>query len=135
VPLSENEQRILQEIEKNFYESDPEFARAVTENGYNHSGRNAKLYAAGFVACLALLLVTFSQLLIVGFAGFLGMVFCAAMFVKNLRRAIRPKLQQAERDAAIEELRNRLRNRFRHEEHDDREEGRDERDDRDGQGG
>jgi hypothetical protein len=113
MPLSENEQRILQEIEKNFYESDPAFARAVTDNGYDHSGRNAKLYAAGFVASLALLLVTFSQIVVVGFVGFLSMVFCAVMFVKNVRRVVRPTLQEPDREAAIEELRSRFRNRFR----------------------
>ena len=115
MPLSENEQRILQEIEKNFYESDPEFARAVTEDGYGHSSRNAKLYAVGFVVSLVLLLVTFSQLLIVGFLGFLGMVLCAAMFVKNVRRTVRSKLQESDKEAAIEDLRTRLRNRFRRE--------------------
>ncbi|HAF67718.1 MAG TPA: DUF3040 domain-containing protein, partial [Acidimicrobiaceae bacterium] len=31
MPLSDDEQRILHEIEKEFYDSDPEFAREVGE--------------------------------------------------------------------------------------------------------
>ena len=37
MPLSEDEQRILQEIERNFYDSDPAFAREVsTTTLYRH---------------------------------------------------------------------------------------------------
>jgi len=87
VPLSEDEQRILQDIERGFYEQDPAFARSVTNTSlYGHAGRNCKIAAAGFVVSLAVLLLTFASVPVVGFLGFGCMVLCVAMFVKNFRR-------------------------------------------------
>ena len=46
MPLSEDEQRILQEIEQQLYASDPELAREVSSTTvYRHAGRN--LYCNG----------------------------------------------------------------------------------------
>ena len=43
MPLSDDEQRILLEIEKEFYDSDPKLAREVGETSlYKHSLRNIK---------------------------------------------------------------------------------------------
>ena len=43
VPLSEDEQRILHQIEQQFYESDPDFARSVSQTTiYRHAFRNIK---------------------------------------------------------------------------------------------
>jgi len=54
VPLSEDEQRILHEIEQQFYATDPAFAREVgTTTLYRHAFRNLKLAGAGFMAGLA----------------------------------------------------------------------------------
>ena len=51
VPLSPEEQKILQEIEKSFYEHDPQFSRKVSESTiYRVAGRNLKWLALGFVA-------------------------------------------------------------------------------------
>lgn len=87
MPLSEHEQRILQEIEKNFYEHDPSFAlRVRTETVYRHAGRNCKWAILGFLAGLALLLATFSSSLALGAAGFLVMLFSSVYFERNLRR-------------------------------------------------
>ena len=53
MPLSEDEQRILHEIEQQFYESDPAFADEVGKTTlYRHAGRNLKWAALGFVAGL-----------------------------------------------------------------------------------
>src|SRR4051812_38632611 len=81
VPLSENEQRILHEIERSFYENDPAFAREVRSASlFRHAGRNCKWAALGFVAGLALLLVSFASSLFLGVAGFLIMLACAFVF-------------------------------------------------------
>jgi hypothetical protein len=58
VPLSEHEQRILEEIEKNLYDEDPRFARDVKRRAPRLSktarGRaGAVLFAAGFVMLFA----------------------------------------------------------------------------------
>jgi hypothetical protein len=43
VPLSEDEQRILSEIEEQLYESDPALAREVSQTTiYSHAFRNLK---------------------------------------------------------------------------------------------
>jgi hypothetical protein len=87
VPLSEDEQRILQDIERNFYEQDPSFARAVSRPGlYRHAARNAKLAAVGFVLGLTVILASFTVVPLVAFVGFLVMMASAGFFAQNIRR-------------------------------------------------
>ena len=51
VPLSEDEQRILSEIEAKLYESDPALARDIADTTiYTHAYRNLKWALLGFVA-------------------------------------------------------------------------------------
>ena len=94
MPLSEEEQRVLREIERSFYESDPEFARQVSSKTlYRHAGRNLRWAALGFVAGLVLLVTTFSTYLILGIIGFLAMLFSALIFERNLRAMGKAGLQ------------------------------------------
>lgn len=87
MPLSEDEQRILHEIERSFYEHDPEFARGVSETTlYRHAGRNCKWSALGFAAGLVLLVASFASNRIVGFVGFLLMLGSTLVFERNLRK-------------------------------------------------
>jgi hypothetical protein len=76
VPLSDREQRILEEIEKNLYDEDPRFARAtrrVTPR-FNRS-RRARIGALLFVIGLVLLIAFFAtQLIVVGVLAFGSMV-------------------------------------------------------------
>ena len=59
MPLSEDEQRILQEIEQQLYASDPELAREVSSTTvYRHAGRNLKWAALGFAAGVVLMVVS-----------------------------------------------------------------------------
>ena len=95
MPLSEDEQRILHEIEQQFYESDPAFAREVGKTTlYSHAGRNLKWAALGFFCGLALLIVTFASSLVLGFSGFLVMLASAIVFERNLRKMGRAGWQQ-----------------------------------------
>lgn len=87
MPLSENELRILTEIEKNFYEHDSAFAdRMRSETVYKHSGRNLKwaagIFLVGFIATVA----TFTTSVYLGLFGFLVMLASAVVFERNLRR-------------------------------------------------
>jgi hypothetical protein len=87
VPLSPEEQRILQDIEKSFYEHDPEFAHEVSSTTlYKVAGRNLKWLTLGFVAGLVVLLVSFTTQLVLGFLGFVVMLVCAFFFERNLRK-------------------------------------------------
>jgi hypothetical protein len=87
MPLSEDEQRILHQIEQQFYESDPAFARGVGQTTlYRHAGRNLKWAGFGFLVGFALLVWAFASSLVLGFAGFLVMLSCAFVFERNLRK-------------------------------------------------
>lgn len=71
--LSEDEQRILRQIEAQFHAEDPKLARSVARTSvYTHSGRRLKLAIAGIVLGLVLMVVFVSMQMIVGaMAGFL----------------------------------------------------------------
>ena len=87
MPLSEDEQRILHEIERRFYESDPAFAAQVSQTTlYRHAGRNCKWAALGFMAGLVLLVVSFASNRFIGFFGFLLMLGCTLAFERNFRK-------------------------------------------------
>jgi hypothetical protein len=84
VPLSDDEIRILQEIEKNFYDSDPAFAREVsTATLARNAGRNARWAAIGFVVGLAAVIVLFTRSVLLGFLGFALMVGSGFAFYVN----------------------------------------------------
>ena len=121
MPLSEDEQRILHEIERSFYESDPAFARGVSETTlYRHAGRNLKYATVGFVFGMILLVVSFASSLVLGMVGFLAMLGSAFVFERNLRKMGKAgweQVTQSVRDRGIGDMlgstRNRLRDRFR----------------------
>ena len=124
MPLSEDEQRILHEIEQQLYESDHDFAEKVRSTTiYKHAGRNLKWSALGFVAGLALLITSFASSLFLGFAGFLVMLACAFVFERNLRKMGRAGWQQVTENMRAGNLREylgdagrRFRGRFKREE-------------------
>ena len=124
MPLSEDEQRILHEIEQQFYESDPAFAREVGKTTlYRHAGRNLKWAALGFVCGFVLLLVAFISSLVLGFAGFLVMLGSAVVFERNLRKMGRAGWRQVSDTMKTHNLRDavgdagkRIRKRFKREE-------------------
>jgi uncharacterized membrane protein len=95
VPLSEDEQRILQEIEQQLYASDPELAHEVSSTTiYRHAGRNLKWAALGFVVGVAFMVLMLSVSFWLAFAGFLVMLACAIVFEENLRKMGRAGWQQ-----------------------------------------
>ncbi len=87
MPLSENELRVLSEIEKSFYEQDSAFAdRMRSETVYKHSGRNLKWATLGFVAGFVFTVATFTASVLLGLLGFIVMLVSALVFDRNLRR-------------------------------------------------
>ena len=87
MPLSEDEQRILQDIERSFYETDPKFAESVSRTTlYRHAGRNCKWAVALFVVSLVVLVACFVNYPLIAFVGFLGMVAATTVFVKKMKR-------------------------------------------------
>jgi hypothetical protein len=126
MPLSEDEQRILREIEQQFYATDPEFAREVGETTlYRHGLRRLKLAAVLFVLGLVVLvtmLVAGNALLAFGL-GAVPMFGAALLFEANLRAMGRAGLQQVTSSLkanafkdALGNARSRARERFRRDE-------------------
>ena len=122
VPLSEDEQRILHEIERSFYENDPEFARGVRTaiRSDRHAGRNTRWSVAGFIVGLLVLLTQFASTFWFGALGFLLMLGSAFVFVSNLRRMSRGGLSKVTGSlraknfgSALSEPGRRLRQRFK----------------------
>lgn len=95
MPLSEDEQRILNQIEQQFYESDPAFAQSVGQASlYRHAFRKMRWAALGFVAGLAFLLLTLSVHVALSFVGFLIMLASAFVVERNARKLGRAGMQQ-----------------------------------------
>jgi hypothetical protein len=123
VPLSEDEQRILHEIEQQFYATDPQFAREVGSTTlYRHALRNMKWAALGFVAGVAVLVYTLiTTNFVVSFVcGFLVMLASALWFERNARALGKAGLQQVTSSMKAAGLRDyfgttgkRVRDRFR----------------------
>lgn len=87
MPLSEEEQRILSEIESQLRASDPDLARQVGSTTiYSHALRQLRwgvvAFVASFVATVALLTVSF----LLAFLGFLGMVASAVLVERSVVR-------------------------------------------------
>ena len=88
MPLSEDEQRILQQIEQDFYESDPEFAREVGETTlYRHSWRTIKIALVGVVLGAVVLVVALSMHYALSFVGFL-IVFASLIVIERHARKL-----------------------------------------------
>ena len=93
MPLSEDEERILKDIEREFYENDPAFAREVSETTlYRHAWRNIKLSLVGFVFGLAALVLAL-PVWYLAFGGFLVMLACALVIERNARKMGRAGLE------------------------------------------
>ncbi|HMK96837.1 MAG TPA: DUF3040 domain-containing protein [Acidimicrobiales bacterium] len=86
MPLSEHEQRVLRQIERQF-QQERGLARPLRMPADpKEASRNAKRAAIGFVIGLLALLISFSSSWVVGLIGFLAMLASAVVLVQSLRR-------------------------------------------------
>ncbi|MGH9118269.1 MAG: DUF3040 domain-containing protein [Acidimicrobiales bacterium] len=109
MPLSEDEQRILHEIEQQFYETDPAFAREVESTTlYRHAFRNIKWATLGFLAGVGVLVwALLDGNVVVSFVGgFLVMLVSAIWFEQNARKLGRAGWQQMTGSMKASGLRN-----------------------------
>jgi hypothetical protein len=90
VPLSDHEQRLLEQIERALYAEDPKFATSVRGTDLRtHYRRRLIRSAVGFVVGLAILVagvVTQAFYLVVGVVGFLVMLGSALLGVSAWKR-------------------------------------------------
>ena len=85
MPLSDDEQRILREIEDQL-SADEKFASAVSSSGlYRHSAKRVWWSMLGMVACLVGVVMTLQVHYLVAFGAFIGMLFFALMIERQLR--------------------------------------------------
>ena len=82
--LNDHEQEILDEIERQFYEQDPELARAV-KNIERPARVGVKLSLVGVVIGLAVVIASFATNTWVAFFGFVLLVASATTLVTSLR--------------------------------------------------
>jgi hypothetical protein len=87
VPLSEHEQRQLDQIERALYAEDPKFAQAVrAKDPRVHYKRRVVEAAIGFLLGVGLLLAgVISKLTLVGVAGFVVMLACSMWALSSWR--------------------------------------------------
>ena len=87
MPLNEDEQRILEEIERQFYEEDPELARSVAGASLRSKLRpHRRLAIAGFVVGLIVMLVSFTSSIWIAAVGFILMLASAGWLAMSLRK-------------------------------------------------
>jgi Protein of unknown function (DUF3040) len=88
VPLSEHEQRLLEQMERALYAEDPKFASALRGADLRtHFRRRAYQAMAGFVLGVALLMTGLvAKFIPVSIIGFLVMLTCAVLAVSSWRR-------------------------------------------------
>jgi len=88
VPLSEHEQRLLEQMERALYAEDPKFASALRGTDLrSHYRRRALQAAVGFVLGLVLLMTgVISQVIWVSVLGFVLMLATAVFAVSSWRR-------------------------------------------------
>lgn len=85
MPLSDDEQRILREIEDQL-KSDEKFATAVSSSGlYRHSARRVSWWLVLMVVCLAGIVAGLQIHFLVAFGAFVGMLGCALAIERQLR--------------------------------------------------
>lgn len=89
MPLSDHEQKILEEIERQLYEQDPKFARNVASRARKgHSARNLRRGIGLFVLGVVGLFAFFAKpaLTFVGVAAFLLMLSGATLAYNGFKR-------------------------------------------------
>ncbi len=87
MPLNEREQRILQEIERQFYQEDPKLAETVAKTTLRSVGRRRRRLAfVVFAVGLVVMLLTFTTSPWIAVAGFIVMLAAAGWITVDIRR-------------------------------------------------
>lgn len=90
MPLNEREQRILEEIERQFYQEDPKLAQTVAKTTLESVTRRwQRLAVVGFVVGLVIMLVSFTSNVWIAAAGFVVMLVSAGWIATNMRKSRR----------------------------------------------
>lgn len=86
MPLSEDEKRILEQMEQRLYAEDPASAERIASTTLpRFLARRFRWAVLGFLAGLLILLVSLAVSWVLGLVGFVVMVVSAVVAVQNLR--------------------------------------------------
>lgn len=84
MPLSEHEQKILTDLEESFSKQDPRFAKILSKTSFHvHARPRARWSVAGFILGLAILVVFFTQSVLLGLVGVTMMLLSALVIARN----------------------------------------------------
>ncbi|MEK7252715.1 MAG: DUF3040 domain-containing protein [Actinomycetota bacterium] len=109
MPLDDREQRILEEIERQFYQDDPRLAESVRGARLaTSSSRNLRWAVLVFVTGVVLMLGFFMSQTLVALGGFAAMVAAVMWIVAILRH--RAGVATASPESLVGRLRRRFRN-------------------------
>jgi hypothetical protein len=87
MPLSDEEQKILKEIEAQLNATDPGLVEQVSRTTlYRHAARMIRWAAFGVLAGLVLLVLTFAEQTWIALVGFLIMLGCLLVIERNVRK-------------------------------------------------
>jgi len=115
MPLSDEEQQILREIEAQLSESDPGLVEQVSKTTlYRHSARVIRWAVAGLLGGLVLLVFTFARSVWLGVLGFAIMLACALVIEQHARKLGRAGMQNLTGGLASGNFKNALGDRSRH---------------------
>jgi len=121
VPLSEDEQRILSEIEQQLYETDPSLAHGIADttvysDAYRHLRRGIVLFIVGMVMMIGTLHITF-WLSAVGVVIMFGSAVSIEANARRMGKAGLDQLAQSMRASGVRDYlgnrNSRMRDRFR----------------------
>ncbi|MFE9018266.1 DUF3040 domain-containing protein [Streptomyces sp. NPDC007808] len=98
MPLSEHEQRMLEQMERALYAEDPKFASALEGSGLRtYTRRRVYQAVAGFLVGIALLMAGMvAKQVWLSVVGFLVMLGCAVLAVTGWRKAPKPGEQPSD---------------------------------------
>jgi len=106
--LSDEEQKVLREIEENLSATDPKLVQQVSDTTlYRHAARLIRWSLVGFFAGLLLMVFTFTTSLVLGVVGFVVMLGCALAIEQTARkngRAGRDSFTGSMRNGALKDL-------------------------------
>jgi hypothetical protein len=101
MPLSDHEQRILEEIERRLAEEDPKLVEQVGRTDlYSHLARRIRLATLGFVAGFVMLLL-FAVALWVAAVGFVVMVLSALLIYRYLGQLGRDQIRAMQQEGSL----------------------------------
>jgi hypothetical protein len=109
MPLNEREQRILDEIERQFLQDDKKLAQTISSaSSATVLRRSIQRSIVGLIAGLALMLVFFTSNTWVAIAGFILMVASGSLLVASVRRRTLGSI-----GLSLDAFRDRLRSKWR----------------------